>query len=387
MPTQLVLLGAGASAAAGVPTTRAMSQRIVAAISADPRAARGRLSQALNFVHAQMVAHAARYGAGAFDDVDVEHLFSAIDLLASRRSHEATPFVSAWHPAVEEMDRRGMPSFFESDFNDAVMGSGRRRPSELIKEAIEALTGPGDGRTYARLLDRMILELRRLVHVPDAGQAAHLRPLLDLSARQGLLTIATLNYDRSVELLAAADGVEVDTGIETWTSKARWRWRPTGVRLLKLHGSIDWCLDTERPDPGLLPSKRIRVTSDPLGEKAPPAIIFGLRGKLRADGPFLDLLARFRDDLRQANELVVVGYSFRDDHVNEAIREWLNQGPARRLTVVDPGYPEAWHGREPEFRVLLNQALTPRQPHEHFAPRLTVVREPAEVALSRVLGP
>jgi hypothetical protein len=69
-----------------------------------------------------------------------------------------------------------------------------------------------------------------------------------------------------------------------------------------------------------------------------PEVIFGQRNKLTAEGPFLDLLRLFRQELEAADRLTVVGYSFRDPHINEYVSQWLNQGQQRRLRIVDPGF-------------------------------------------------
>lgn len=71
-----------------------------------------------------------------------------------------------------------------------------------------------------------------------------------------------------------------------------------------------------------------------------PAIIFGQRDKLTTDGPFLDLLRAFRDQLFKSSHLVVVGYSFRDTHVNNYIKYWFSRTENRKLTIIDPGANE-----------------------------------------------
>jgi hypothetical protein len=75
----------------------------------------------------------------------------------------------------------------------------------------------------------------------------------------------------------------------------------------------------------------------PPGEYEEPAVIYGKRGKLRAQGPFLELRQHFTRALEAADSLVVIGYSFHDDHVNEAIAAWLRRSVHRRIIVVDPG--------------------------------------------------
>jgi hypothetical protein len=42
--------------------------------------------------------------------------------------------------------------------------------------------------------------------------------------------------------------------------------------------------------------------------QARPAVIFGQRNKLTAEGPFLDLLRAFREELSRSTSLTVVGY-------------------------------------------------------------------------------
>ena len=65
-----------------------------------------------------------------------------------------------------------------------------------------------------------------------------------------------------------------------------------------------------------------------------PGIIFGEGAKLRADGPFLELLLEWASDLNDAEALLVIGYSFRDPHVNVTIANWFNAKPDRAIVVV-----------------------------------------------------
>jgi hypothetical protein len=97
-----VLLGAGASAEAGVPTSFEMTTRLVARIGAGDGM---RFGPALNFVCGALLAYDSAQGSSPFDSLDIERVFSAVELLAERRTLEVTPFVSSWHPAVDAWDR------------------------------------------------------------------------------------------------------------------------------------------------------------------------------------------------------------------------------------------------------------------------------------------
>lgn len=74
---------------------------------------------------------------------------------------------------------------------------------------------------------------------------------------------------------------------------------------------------------------------------ANPALVFGLGSKLRSDGPFLAMLVEFDRLLASTEWLTIVGYSFRDDHINAALTRWMNGSSARRLSVIDPDI-EKW---------------------------------------------
>ncbi len=107
------------------------------------------------------------------------------------------------------------------------------------------------------------------------------------------------------------------------------------VTLVKLHGSIDWVeIDSNRP----LPLRGFRLASademDNPDQMLRPAIIFGQGNKLTAEGPYLELLRRFGTGLEEHDTLLVVGYSFRDAHVNQYIAQWFNNDPKRRMVIV-----------------------------------------------------
>jgi hypothetical protein len=74
------------------------------------------------------------------------------------------------------------------------------------------------------------------------------------------------------------------------------------------------------------------------GDRYSPAVVFGQGNKLRAEGPYLDVLQAFRRELAGVERLVVVGYSFRDEHVNHYVTQWFNERVSRKLTIVDPSF-------------------------------------------------
>lgn len=228
---------------------------------------------------------------------------------------------------------------------------------------------------YRRLAALMLEELRAIAATtPD--DVAYLTPLAVAGQQPSGLTVATLNYDLSIEQAAARVDMVADTGIEEWLKTGQWGWPERGVRLLKLHGSINWVWRRIEDDGEELPRDVVEV--DETGDtRCAPAVVFGHRGKLRAQGPFLSLLAEFESLLTSLDRLVIVGYSFRDDHVNEIVRRWITDSPSRRLLVVDPAWPEGGYWPHRDFRSQLKNNLS--------AERLEAWREPCSTALSRLV--
>jgi hypothetical protein len=69
-------------------------------------------------------------------------------------------------------------------------------------------------------------------------------------------------------------------------------------------------------------------------------MVFGGAGqKLSASGPFLQFLTSFERAIMKSGHLLVIGYSFRDAHINAVLRRWRLTRRQSKLTIVDPGVP------------------------------------------------
>jgi hypothetical protein len=305
MDEEMLLLGAGASVEAGVPNAMQMAEKIIEKFNADP----GRADQAdvLNFVNERLIDDARRKkGDPTIDRVDVEALYNALLMLSEREALDISPFVGSWLPELGRF--RGL---------DELLGKIRLR---------------------------MELMLEDLTLIKDERSVEYLKPILNLVKRQTRLTIATLNYDNAIELLSRANGVDCETGIVSWTQKGVFDYTKDGIRLVKLHGSNYWFwTEGTRTYDERLPHRQISAKShfeDKLRmtvQVETPMVIFGHRNKLTAEGPFLDLLKQFDEGLRRADTLTVIGYSFRDPHINFYITKFLNQYRGK-IIVVSPGF-------------------------------------------------
>jgi hypothetical protein len=352
------LLGAGASCDAGLPLASEMTRLVLEAVQSSPRDRTN--ARALNYVVSAIMAHRGRTGQSPLEYPDIETVVSSVELLAERDDVELTPFVQSWDSGVgigeaSAWDQEQRAKQIHDALLEGLEGRYRFDSRKLARELasfIKAEVGTSPGNTYRQLFDFLVKKLVDILTINDAEKVAYLTPLVALGRRPNGVSIATLNYDRTIEISAQQAGVACSTGVEKWDSSGRLDFGDSAVRLYKLHGSIDWTrgskqfrdyynYQTEQYTPMGMDQVSL-LTTPPERHGQLPFVIFGRREKLRPQGPFLDLRAAFSRRLSAARVLVVIGYSFGDEHVNALIAHWINTNEDRRLMVIDPAFPSNW---------------------------------------------
>jgi len=342
-----VLLGAGASVDADLPTAEGMVDKLLDDFRSrsDMHVMHDPQRRLLAFI-----VHGLRQDAEIRGDpiaVDVETVFDAIETLASRTRLSITPFISSWNPLVAQAERtRNAYETHEANLaamlNRAIRSSPLRDQSRGTAtseqlEFVRGLLGSGSsaGSAFRHLANEVLRALVRILHLTDPGKTAYLKPLIDLCLYQRHLDIATLNYDLTIETVGQQTETDPDTGMDQFHLKRRVEFN-SSFRLFKLHGSIDWQGGKQWPKPGE-PFLSFDAV-ERLRDKPPdiPELIFGPGNKLRADGPYLELLRLFESSIELHTALLVVGYSFRDDHVNAMLRKWINGNASRHMVILDP---------------------------------------------------
>lgn len=379
-PRSAVLLGAGASFDAGLPLTHQFAGRLIDLLETD-HAPRHPLVRAMYFVYGAMVGYHSRRGRDPREAVNVETLISALRLLQDRDEHEVAPFVISWNDLNDQLsapDYAEHANSLESVIHEIVRDEYSRghRLEELIRQiAHDVMTSPGDSGLYWELEHAISVGVRRILL--SHGPVDYLKPLLDAATGQpGGMDVATLNYDLTVEHAGELADVAVDPGpADPGLGIAPAFAADAALRLYKLHGSIDLRKEhTEASD-----TSRMRTVRDTSSEEFAPRIVIGDRDKLGSGGATLSLLAAFARALENADRLVTVGYSFRDDHINNLIYGWLDGDTRRTLTVLDPSWPRTsgpWDPRQELTRKLLDA-----QP-----PRIAVVRARTRDGLARAMS-
>jgi NAD-dependent SIR2 family protein deacetylase len=175
-------------------------------------------------------------------------------------------------------------------------------------------------------------------------------------------SIISLNYDNTIELACNSNGISVNTGIISWAKSGKLSFPDDSLSLIKLHGSINWFWSPPMLD-GTHPIEYQEIVeltniNDIKKKRLNPAIIFGGKNKLTAKGPFLALLRAFEEKLEHIDHVVIIGYSFSDDHVNQFIGKWLNSNPRNMITIINPAYKEINNYFTKQLEPLLGTRVT-----------------------------
>jgi len=178
---------------------------------------------------------------------------------------------------------------------------------------------------------------------PD--RLGYLRPLLDFRIPSNTLDIFSLNYDMCIEMLCEQAGIRYTDGFDlVWRDEALdevgEEERPL-IRLHKIHGSLVWYERSgyrfvKMP---LLPTEGDLNYFD--HEGVAQMMLYPAFVKEGSDrGPYPYLVHRFRRRLESARVLVVVGYGFRDQYVRALVTEAAMQNRRLSIVLVDPAAQE-----------------------------------------------
>lgn len=331
MGSPFFLFGAGASIDAGLSDTYGLTQQVYERLGSP---AERRL---LGYVIAKLVARRVKAGGSPFDKINVEDAYDGIVRLMERDGDLLSDFVYSWDPILDQIRPRFSKDRFSSLMSQAIHDSfdrrGNRRnhvfggwsmtdAAEEIAKALSPELQPGNLDSFLSPFISTLVSC--LDH--DSEKIGYIKDIVRYSVnKKG--SIATLNYDLIIEDALSQNNNDFDYGLSAWNDRKIVRWAGSDSRLIKLHGSVNWRGSFDKID----------VTEDE-SDRDGPVLIFGsLRGKLIPDGPFLQLRHEMERLLRRTNSLVVIGYSFRDGHLNALIRRWVSTRLKAKLIIVDPG--------------------------------------------------
>lgn len=238
---------------------------------------------------------------GVFDgnvNYNIERLVCTLSELEQNERHILFPFIQGWMPKLVTL-----------------AGADFKQITELKRKIV------------GRLKESWIL-------VDNYDKADYYQGFIRFQKQfQYPLRIFTLNYDLCVE--RACHKAQIERGFNKSRMLDVKRFendqdQTVDIFLYKVHGSIDWKKDRY----GSL------TYSDEAGSVTIPEleIIFGTSQKLQYVDPYLFLIHEFRKYCLRAKLILVIGYSFSDDHINGIIAQALSENVDRRVLNVSPSF-------------------------------------------------
>ena len=294
----IFLLGAGASAEAGIPTSAKMIEHIEELL----------INNNTWKTYLELYNHvksAIQYAAGLrgkFGNAviyNIETLVNTLNELERNEDHPLFPFIATWNQRFVALAK--------SDFS-------------RVKEF--------------KLL--ILEELKKWMCPDDTSKGDYYCCLTNLQQDLNFpLPVFSLNYDLCVERLNGTD-FRVETGFGGYGRNHPWDWErfeeiganpSPDIILYKLHGSINWKRDET--------TKQIFSIEQVQGiDSKQMELIFGRDFKLEAGDPYLFYAYTFRQSTLRSSLIVSVGYGFGDIHINKMLTQGLRAGNNCRLLVV-----------------------------------------------------
>ncbi|HPD65745.1 MAG TPA: SIR2 family protein [Bacteroidia bacterium] len=281
----LILVGAGCSKEAGIPTSIDMIKEIEGFIKND------KCWQEYKDIY-YFIKSCILYAdglQGKYDEpLNIERLVNTLNELEKKEEHPIFPFIGSWNSKVVEL--------CGNDFK------------KITNFKIEILK-----------------QLKKWVTLNNYSEAIYYKYFTEFAKQiEFPLRIFSLNYDLCLEKN------NQDTIIELgFDEQRKWQWQRfeknenvnVNIYLYKMHGSINWRRDTN----GFL------TYSDEVNQVDNPDLIFGTNYKLQYVDPYLFYAYEFRKYSLEANLIITIGYGFFDEHINGIISQALRSNNDTKL--------------------------------------------------------
>jgi NAD-dependent SIR2 family protein deacetylase len=352
----VVLLGAGASVEAGLPTSNELTRRVLTEAENEPRDEV--IRKLYRIIAGGILFRFSKNGRNPLAvPVNVEDIAEALALLDRHEHWKFGALFGGVDPAILALEERyGSAHHVHSvakRITEVLEADGKKRGA-VIETLARQIVEPGF--IFPSIYRMALQELREFCFQQLSQPTQSIDYLQPLAKCRGIRCVATLNFDTLFEQACQRVGRSIDVGVFRW-NRGHLKFEAKSTPFLKLHGSIDWCsvydedaLEEDGRPVG--PNKIIQGTPNHgfLANKR-PTVLFGTPSKLTADGPYLDLLHRFERELERVSKVAVIGYSFADAHINQVLRGWLSRSRENELSIASSNrFFSSWEEKDIFFQ-------------------------------------
>jgi hypothetical protein len=155
--------------------------------------------------------------------------------------------------------------------------------------------------------------------------------------------VFTTNYDTIFETSMRMNNIDYSDGFTPQQQDFVFNneWEQGKVEVAKLHGSIDYYLRERDERVVRYPLRAEENDTDLFGERLKERMmILPIGEKYVTRTPYLQLLNKLSKDLINEEIVVMIGYSFRDDPINNVLLERIHRKERIKIVVVLPNATE-----------------------------------------------
>ncbi len=151
------------------------------------------------------------------------------------------------------------------------------------------------------------------------------------------LDVFSLNYDGVLEIYCKKNNITYEDGFSPFWNFENFLKKENQINHYKLHGSLYWFKGGEGnfikvPIMGLQPANIRYLTDKSVSE----LMIYPELEKNKHQIVYSSLFQKFREDLSKTKVCVIIGYSFRDTDIRESIIEAISSNHDLWLIIVNP---------------------------------------------------
>lgn len=312
-PKKIVtFLGAGASTPFGYPTTKTFLEKLSTTTSGEEKA----LLNSIRSLH--------------WTVEDVEHVVEILDLILELN-------------AVSEKGR--LAAFIRRNPLSVTFEEGKE-----LKRYSPQLVGEFQWERLVRIVEKLrenVVQLTFKEYESKVGQyqeikkvySAFFRLLQEYSNGGMECEVFTTNYDNVIEDYSRSSSTSCTLSVHNQVV-CNGDKQFGKIALNKLHGSLDWMIDKETKKVAVSTTQALVIEGSTRWDRN-EFVIFGTKPRLEEAEIYQKLMLSFSESLGKAEVCIVIGFSFRDQHINEIFTKALERNHSLRLLIVSRSPKEA----------------------------------------------
>jgi len=175
----------------------------------------------------------------------------------------------------------------------------------------------------------------------DASRIDYLKPLRGFVDAYRPLHIYSANYDTAIEVFCAENKLKYRDGFDEAWNPGVFDEPNADLRLFKLHGSVTWYRSNRGrflKIPVLLKESSVELVTK---ERAEALMLYPAQ-KFEYVEPLFELLLETKRRLADCQVLIVVGYSFRDEHIRRLLWDIAREYPEFHVILISPDAREIY---------------------------------------------